>query len=102
MIEEMELIKKKSSSKQGGEQDMFSTATKDDLFSMVNASEIFNIQEQRCTNIVNQLGLSYQLARAMLVKSGWDEEAAINGFLSDPNYIKSNFQFSLDEGAARY
>ena len=44
MLEEMELVKRKSSTKQTGEQDMFSTATKNDLYSMVNASEIFNIQ----------------------------------------------------------
>ena len=44
MLDEMELVKRKSSTKQTGEQDMFSTATKNDLYSMVNASEIFNIQ----------------------------------------------------------
>jgi hypothetical protein len=53
-------------------------------------------------NICSELGLSKDLARAMLIKNGWNEEAAKNEFLSDENYIKKEFGFSLEDGEKRF
>ena len=37
----------------------------------------------------------------MLIKSGWNQEAALNGFLSDTNYIRKTFKFTVEEAEAR-
>ena len=52
-------------------------------------------------NICSELGLSKDLARAMLIKNGWNEEAAKNEFLNDENYIKNTFGFGLEDGEKR-
>ena len=41
------------------------------------------------------------LARAMLIKHGWNEELAKDKFLSDSNYIVRTFNFSLEDGEKR-
>ena len=37
----------------------------------------------------------------MLIKHGWNEELAKDKFLSDSNYIRRTFNFSLEEGEKR-
>ena len=55
----------------------------------------------RYENISNEFGISLDLARAMLIKHGWNEELAKDKFLSDSNYIRRTFNFSLEEGEKR-
>ena len=37
----------------------------------------------------------------MLIKNGWEAQAAIDGLLSDPDYIATTFKFTLEEGQKR-
>ena len=38
----------------------------------------------------------------MLIKNGWDEEAAKKDFFKKANYMQVTFGFSIEEGEARY
>ena len=68
---------------------------------MVDADNIFSIQAKRVEEVVEQLGITTDLARALLIKNGWETQEAIDEFLDDENYITNTFKFSLEEGERR-
>ena len=52
--------------------------------------------------MADELGVSKDLASALLIKNGWNAQAAVDALLrQDVNYILSEFKFSLEEGAKR-
>ena len=48
--------------------------------------------------MAEELGVSENLARALLIKNGWGRQEAIDALVSDPDYIFKTFRFDLSTG----
>ena len=48
--------------------------------------------------MVDETGISKDLSSALLVKNGWHAQSAVNALLKE-NYIRNEFNFTLEEGA---
>ena len=71
----------------GEEHKVFSRDTNTANFAIINQRDIEKVQEERTREISEQYGISWTLARAVLIKNGWVIQEAINKLLDDDDYI---------------
>ena len=50
---------------------------------------------QRIDQVIDEMGLSDDMARALLIKNEWNPELAIGNFSKDPDYIQKTFGFEI-------
>ena len=55
------------------------------------------ILRQRIEKIVDEMGVSDDLARVLLIKNEWNDGLAYKAFTEDENYIFNTFKFELGE-----
>ena len=65
-------------------------------FSILEMKDIKQIQAERATEVSDELGISENLARALLIKNGWARQEAIDAYISDPDYVMKTFKFDLN------
>ena len=63
---------------------------------MTYISSIGDIQAERIEYVKDQVGVSTELARALLIKNRWEVIPAVNALLNDG--IQQVFNFSIEEG----
>lgn len=66
------------------------------MFSILEVKDIKKLQIERAKEVSDELGISENLARALLIKNGWGRQEAIDAILSDPDYIAKEFKFNLN------
>ena len=54
---------------------------------------------ERAEEVASCLKISSDLARALLIKSGWDTQKVITAVLEDEEYIKRTFVFEVNADA---
>ena len=70
-----------------------SVVTKNKAYTMLDFDEIHLKIMQKVDTIVDQIGLSKNLAFAMVVRNSFSEQTAIDRYLDDPDYIEKTFRF---------
>lgn len=63
------------------------------IYRMLTSDEVLDKIKAKVEYIEDQLGVSKTLAFSMLVRSSFGEQAAIDKFLGDPDYIEKTFKF---------
>lgn len=53
------------------------------------------LEKKRIAQIIDEIGLSETLARALLLKFEWNSSLVINKFLDDPDLLKKQFNVDL-------
>ena len=76
--------------------EIYSTRKRKDI-TFVEASKIRELLNNRVEMLIDQMGVSEDLARAMLLKNEWNHDLAIKNFCENPNYIKETFGFELGD-----
>jgi len=54
--------------------------------------------ERRIEEVKDAVGVSDDLARALLLKNSWNADLAMKSFAEDYNYIKRTFNFEIGSG----
>ena len=52
---------------------------------------------EQIEKVKDDLGVSDDLARALLMKNKWSADKAIQAILTDPDYIEKTFKFTLND-----
>ena len=65
-------------------------------YSILEVKDIKKIQMERIREVSEELGISENVARAMLIRNGWARQAAIDALLQDPDYIMKEFKLDLN------
>ena len=60
-----------------------------------NSDDINSLMITKIDELVDELGLSEDLARAILMKNKWNVGKAVTAFAKDPDYIENNFKCEL-------
>ena len=62
-------------------------------YTLVDKDNIKKIQKDRINEIVDILGLTPDISRALLLQYNWDKDTSIVKFSEDENYIENNFKY---------
>ena len=71
--------------------------SKSEAQSLGDVSQLGELVEQRIDELVEELGLTHNMAKAVLMKNKWSVDRSVEAFGKDPDYIKNTFKFDMDE-----
>lgn len=74
--------------------EIYSTKERRDI-KFVNEDLIRITQQERAAQIVDDIGISDDLARALLIRNGWSPSIALRNFSEDESYIFKTFGFNI-------
>ena len=66
-------------------------------YTMIESIRIRQIQYERVDELVEEMGVSQDLAFAMLVKNGWNIEWTKEAFGNDLDYVQKTFKFEVGQ-----
>ena len=96
MIPEQMELKKGISGMQ--EDKVFTTDVTKKQYKMTDVSSIGDIQTERISYVTDQLGISRELSRTLLIKNRWEIIPSVNTLLNDADYMQKELKFTLEEG----
>ena len=76
--------------------EIYSTKKRNDV-KFYGKAQIEVIIRQRIEKLVDEMGISDDMARALLIKNEWSDGLAYKAFTEDENYIFNTFKFNLGE-----
>lgn len=75
--------------------------TKDELpYKILKESMLDSVIKAKTEQVAMDIGVSFELARALLLTNGWTRKEVIEAMASDPEYVKKTFKFDPEEAKA--
>ena len=65
-------------------------------YKILTAKNIDELILQRTLQVAEDIGVSYDMARALLIKNQWNRKNVVEATSNDPDYMKTNFKFDPD------
>ena len=59
-----------------------------------------SVIKAKTEQVAMDIGVSFELARALLLTNGWTRKEVIEAMASDPEYVKKTFKFDPEEAKA--